>query len=53
MNKSGWKSEAFKWILSHFRTANFNTVDECDHFRKVNFKNLEDEMKFCLIPHIG
>ena len=58
MNKSGWKSGAFKWIFSHFRTANFNTVDECtvdecDHFRKVNFKNLEDEMKFCLIPHIG
>ena len=53
MNKSGWKSGAFKWIFSHFRTANFNAVDECDHFRRVNFKNLEDEMKFCLIPHTG
>ena len=29
MNKSGWKLEVFKWIFSHFRTANLlNIVDE-------------------------
>ena len=55
MNKSGWKLEVFKWIFSHFRTANLNIVDECafDHFRRVNFKKLEDEMKFCLISILG
>ena len=55
MNKSGWKLGVFKWIFSHFGTANLNIVDECAfyNFRRVNLKNLEDEMKLCLMPHIG